>query len=306
MNEIRQFRQNGQIVNGITAETNLKMFDIIPAQHENLATNTNKQVKISIAQALCEPVAVCSTNNPQNGQYTATCVNFPDFAVSFVDSNSVRHNLIGLKLRVIFEHGITYGSVASGTFPTLSINGSEALPLLAQGKTMAQGAIVAGQSVEFTIIPYGNSIAFDADSNVRENTNDYTIYTDGFGRTNSVEVNNLQSVTSNAVYSTCLNEDTQVYTTPYKNGVITVSKIGKFVYLQASGDWVNLPNGQQITIFGLPSKYYPKYSGVALKEQTSENIALFVQTDGTVSVYNYNSYTAHANNGQYLGCWITN
>lgn len=179
MNEIRQFRQNAQIVNGINAETNLKMFDIIPAQHENLATNTNQQVKISIAQALCEPVAVCSTNNPPNGQYTATCANFPDFAVSFVDSNSVRHNLIGLKLRVIFEHGITYGSVAARTFPTLSINESEALPLLAQGKTMAQGAIVAGQSVEFTIIPYGNSIAFDADSNVRENTNDYTIYTDG-------------------------------------------------------------------------------------------------------------------------------
>lgn len=179
MSEIRQFRQNKQIVNGITAETNLKMFDIIPGQHENLATNTNEQVKISIAQTFCDPVAVCSTNNPPNGHYTATCINFPDFAVSFVDSDSVRHNLVGLKLRVIFEHGITYGSVASGTFPTLSINGSEALPLLAQGKTMAQGAIVAGQSVEFTIIPYGNSIAFDADSNVRENTNDYTIYTDG-------------------------------------------------------------------------------------------------------------------------------
>lgn len=179
MNEIRQFRQNKQIANGITAATNLKMFDIIPGQHENLATNTNEQVKISIAQTFCEPVAVCSTNNPPSGQYTATCVNFPDFAVSFVDSDSVRHSLIGLKLRVVFEHGITYGSVAAGTFPTLSVNGSEALPLLAQGKTMAQGAIVAGQSVEFTIIPYGNSIAFDADSNVRESTNDYTIYTDG-------------------------------------------------------------------------------------------------------------------------------
>lgn len=199
MGEIRQFRQNKQIANGISAESNLKMFDIIPGQHENLATNTNEQVKISIAQTFCEPVAVCSTNNPPNGHYTATCVNFPDFAVSFVDSDSVRHNLIGLKLRVVFEHGITYGSVAAGTFPTLSVNESEPLPLLAQGKTMAQGAIVAGQSVEFTIIPYGNSIAFDADSNVRENTNDYTIYTDGKGVTNIITANNMNAVTSNAV-----------------------------------------------------------------------------------------------------------
>lgn len=191
MNEVRQFRQNKQIVNGITAETNLKMFDIIPGQHENLATNTNEQVKIIIAQTFCEPVAVCSTNNPPNGHYTATCVNFPDFAVSFVDSDSVRHILIGLKLRVVFEHGITYGSVAAGTFPTLSVNESEPLPLLAQGKTMAQGAIVAGQSVEFTIIPYGNSIAFDADSNVRENTSDYTIYTDGSKKYNTSKVDNL-------------------------------------------------------------------------------------------------------------------
>ena len=204
MNEIRQFRQNKQIANGITAATNLKMFDIIPGQHENLATNTNEQVKISIAQTFCEPVAVCSTNNPPSGQYTATCVNFPDFAVSFVDSDSVRHSLIGLKLRVVFEHGITYGSVAAGTFPTLSVNGSEALPLLAQGKTMAQGAIVAGQSVEFTIIPYGNSIAFDADSNVRESTNDYTIYTDGLQRIDSVIKNSVDMITSGAVYNNCI------------------------------------------------------------------------------------------------------
>ena len=52
--------------------------------------------------------------------------------------------------------------------------------MLAQGKTMASGAASAGQSIEFTIIPYGNGVAFDADSNVRESTSDYTIYTDGF------------------------------------------------------------------------------------------------------------------------------
>ena len=51
--------------------------------------------------------------------------------------------------------------------------------MLAQGKTMATGSASAGQALEFTVIPYGNGIAFDADSNVRESTSDYTIYTDG-------------------------------------------------------------------------------------------------------------------------------
>ena len=185
MAETKQFRNLTEYHNGNSAENNIKLSDVAPFQHENLATNTNKFGKMNMAQTFCEPVAVCNSNSPADGAYTATCVNYPDFAVSYDDSHGISHYLYGMKVRVIFTYGITYGSVDQGTYPTLSINGSGALPLLAQGKTMARGAISAGQSVEFTIIPYGNSIAFDADSNVRENTTDYTIYTDGAKKYNS-------------------------------------------------------------------------------------------------------------------------
>ena len=187
MADVRQYRQDPQINHGTTAQSNLKLTDIMPVQHENLATQTNSINKISLAQCLCEPYAVCNSNNPSSGNYTATCENFPDFALSYTDSQGNSHNLIGLKVRVKFTHGITYGSVSGGTYPTLNINGSGAVPLLAQGKTMATGAVSAGQTIEFTIIPYGNGVAFDADSNVRESTSDYTIYTDGLKRQNSID-----------------------------------------------------------------------------------------------------------------------
>ena len=175
----KQFTQLDPINNGTTAADNFKLSDAIPAQHTDLTGGVNKLVHRTLAQSLCEPVAVCNSNNPSNGAYTATCQNYPDFALSYQDAQQNTQYLIGLKIRVIFTYGITYGSVSGGTYPTLNINGSGAIPMLAQGKTMASGAASAGQSIEFTIIPYGNGVAFDADSNVRESTSDYTIYTDG-------------------------------------------------------------------------------------------------------------------------------
>lgn len=179
MSLMKQFNQLDPINNGTTAQDNFKLSDAIPAQHTDLASGVNKLVHRTFAQSLCEPVAVCNSNNPQNGAYTATCQNYPDFALSYQDAQQNTQYLIGLKIRVIFTYGITYGSVSGGTYPTLNINGSGAIPMLAQGKTMATGAASAGQTLEFTVIPYGNGIAFDADSNVRESTSDYTIYTDG-------------------------------------------------------------------------------------------------------------------------------
>ena len=177
-NEI-QYRNHTAYNNGTSAENNIKLLDITPFQHEDISSGVNKLGKMLVAQSLCEPVAVCNSNNPQNGVYVATCQNYPDFALSYQDAQQNTQYLIGLKIRVIFTYGITYGSVSGGTYPTLNINGSGAIPMLAQGKTMASGAASAGQSIEFTVIPYGNGIAFDADSNVRESTSDYTIYTDG-------------------------------------------------------------------------------------------------------------------------------
>ena len=175
----KQFTQLDPINNGTTAADNFKLSDAIPAQHTDLTGGVNKLVHRTLAQSLCEPVAVCNSNNPSNGAYTATCQNYPDFALSYQDAQQNTQYLIGLKIRVIFTYGITYGSVSGGTYPTLNINGSGAIPMLAQGKTMATGSASAGQTLEFTVIPYGNGIAFDADSNVRESTSDYTIYTDG-------------------------------------------------------------------------------------------------------------------------------
>ena len=204
MADVRQYRQDPQINHGTTAQSNLKLTDIMPVQHENLATQTNSINKISLAQCLCEPYAVCNSNNPSNGQYTATCSNFPDFALSYTDSQGNSHDLVGLKVRVKFTYGVTYGSTTSTppTCPTLNINGSGAIPMLAQGKTMGKGAISAEQTVEFTIIPYGNTLAFDADSNVRESTSDYTIYTDGKTQRKtvySVQENSIYPVSSGAV-----------------------------------------------------------------------------------------------------------
>ena len=178
-NEI-QYRNHTAYNNGTSAQNNIKLLDITPFQHEDISSGVNKLGKMLVAQSFCEPVAVCNSNNPQNGAYVATCSNYPDFALSYQDAQQNTQYLIGLKIRVIFTYGITYGSVSGGTYPTLNINGSGAIPMLAQGKTMATGSASAGQSIEFTIIPYGNGVAFDADSNVRESTSDYTIYTDGY------------------------------------------------------------------------------------------------------------------------------
>ena len=199
-NEI-QYRNHTAYNNGASAGNNIKLLDITPFQHEDLSSGVNKLGKMLVAQSFCEPVAVCDSNNPQNGAYVATCQNYPDFALSYQDAQQNTQYLIGLKIRVIFTYGITYGSVSGGTYPTLNINGSGAIPMLAQGKTMATGSASAGQSIEFTIIPYGNGVAFDADSNVRESTSDYTIYTDGLKRINSVTYNDKNMVTSNAVYN---------------------------------------------------------------------------------------------------------
>lgn len=175
----KQFQQLVKITNGTTAETDVKLSDPLAMQHIDITSGANSLNQISLAQSMCQPVAVTPNSTPSGGAYTATCSNYPDFSLTYTDKNGNTHYLVGMKVRVIFTKGITYGSVSGGTYPTLNINSSGAIPLLAQGKTMAAGAAVDGQSLELTLIPYGNGVAWDADSNVRESTSDYTIYTDG-------------------------------------------------------------------------------------------------------------------------------
>lgn len=175
----KQFQQLVKITNGTTAETDVKLSDPLAMQHIDITSGANSLNQISLAQSMCQPVAVTPNSTPSGGAYTATCSNYPDFSLTYTDKNGNTHYLVGMKVRVIFTKGITYGSVSGGTYPTLNINSSGAIPLLAQGKTMAAGAAVNNQSLELTLIPYGNGVAWDADSNVRESTSDYTIYTDG-------------------------------------------------------------------------------------------------------------------------------
>lgn len=175
--ETKPFRNLPQLPNGTSVANNIKLTDCLPFQHTDINEGVNSFNKITMGQMLCEPVA--TAGDISGNTYFATCSNFPDFAISYTDEQQKSHYYIGMKVRVVFKNGITYGSVSGGTYPKLNINNSGAIPLLAQGKTMASGACSAGQTLEFTLIPYDNGVAWDADSNVRESTSDYTIHTDG-------------------------------------------------------------------------------------------------------------------------------
>ena len=217
----KQFQQLVKITNGTTAETDVKLSDPLAMQHIDISSGANSLNQISLAQSMCQPVAVTPNSTPSGGAYTATCSNYPDFSLTYTDKNGNTHYLVGMKVRVIFTKGIAYGSVSEGTYPTLNINSSGAIPLLAQGKTMAAGAAVDGQSLELTLIPYGNGVAWDADSNVRESTSDYTIYTDGLKRVNTLTENSKNMITSGRVYQEfgTLGKQTQLYNGVTYDGV---------------------------------------------------------------------------------------
>lgn len=272
---IKQFNQLDPINNGTTAQDNFKLSDAIPAQHTDLASGVNKLVHRTFAQSLCEPVAVCDSNNPQNGAYVATCVNYPDFALSYQDAQQNTQYLIGLKIRVIFTYGITYGSVSDGTYPTLNINGSGAIPMLAQGKTMATGSASAGQTLEFTVIPYGNGIAFDADSNVRESTSDYTIYTDGNKRVGVESKTNLTlqagqwtgvlrtSIEAGTylIFVFCSSSDNQMNLQTKENNVLNIEN----VFSNANGRY-------GIKMISTEGQYFQ----FAIKQNNTQNVDIWV------------------------------
>lgn len=233
----KQFQQLVKITNGTTAETDVKLSDPLAMQHIDISSGANSLNQISLAQSMCQPVAVTPNSTPSGGAYTATCSNYPDFSLTYTDKNGNTHYLVGMKVRVIFTKGITYGSVSGGTYPTLNINSSGAIPLLAQGKTMAAGAAVDGQSLELTLIPYGNGVAWDADSNVRESTSDYTIYTDGsikyngkkapYSNEGSNTVSSFQELTGQgSVNSAAVADYIRTYISNYSNGSVFIKDLG--------------------------------------------------------------------------------
>lgn len=243
MAENRQIREFDEIIHGTTASSNVKMTDHILLQHEDVSGNVNTFNRFTVGQTLCQPVAVTPNSTPSNGAYTATCNNFPDFAVSYTDKNGNSHFLIGMKVRVVFTTGITYGSTSANpvTYPTLNINGTGAYPLLAQGMTMGAGAASAGQSLELTLIPYGNSLAWDADTNVREKDDIHIVYTNnepnvvfniaGDKETESFDIDNLPT-------------DIQVYRERNNSSVGWKGQDGFIVNLP----WQNEKYGAQLAI----------------------------------------------------------
>lgn len=196
--QTKSFNDLNPIHNGTSVAENIKLTDVTPVQHTDLGNGVNTINKLSLGQLMCEPVAIAGVLS--GNTYSAECSNYPDFSVSYQDNQGNSHYLIGMKVRVIFTSGIAYGSVSAGTYPTLNINGTGAIPLLAQGKTMAAGAASAGQSLEFTLIPYGSGVAWDADSNVREVTADSVIYTDGSSMNRGVM--NLRRIMNSSYWGT--------------------------------------------------------------------------------------------------------
>ena len=118
-----------------------------------------------------------------------------------------------------------------------------------------------------------------------------------------VALNNMNSVTSNAVYAKLLERDTQQFTTSYKVGVFVFTRIGDMVTVQTGGgDWNDLPIAQYTNLFELPAKFRPLID-VSLLEQTGVKISINILTSGVVRVYNYENRLG-AFNGNYIRSWL--
>lgn len=118
-----------------------------------------------------------------------------------------------------------------------------------------------------------------------------------------VAANNMNSVTSNAVYDVASKVESQNFTNSYKVGVFVFRRTGKIVTMQTGGgDWNNLPVAQYIDLFNIPEKFRPSID-VALFEQTGAKITIQILVGGLVRVYNYESQVSTFN-GYYNGCWL--
>ena len=131
----------------------------------------------------------------------------------------------------------------------------------------------------------------------------FRINADGSRLVNEVTSNNMNSVTSNAVYDVAAKVETQNFSNSYKVGVFVFRRIGKIVTMQTGGgDWNNLPVAEYTNLFNIPEKFRPSID-VALFEQTGSKITIQILVSGLVRVYNYESQVS-AFNGYYNGCWL--
>ncbi len=178
-----QIKDFPHIHSGATPASQTKLTDLLVIEHMDAPSSTDKTLKMMIGQLLCKPVFTVASQQSGNGRYSATCQNYAGFSLFYTDSQNARHYFIGLPIKIIFTPACNYGSVSGNTYPTISFNGSDFIPILANGKTVASGAWQAGQSLEGciiqTILNGATVYAFDLNSNIRQQDSNSTIYSDG-------------------------------------------------------------------------------------------------------------------------------
>lgn len=99
--------------------------------------------------------------------------------------------------------------------------------------------------------------------------------------------------------------ETLSFTSQYANGIYCC-RCGKVVTLTLT-NMSSVPNGQTLTLFTLPTGWRPKHNCVELLRNPTDTanslMRLWVNTDGTVQVYQYGSATSPVSTN--ASCTIT-
>lgn len=191
----RRFYNSQKTIEMGTATTNLNLGDCIPSQH---ITGDNSDKSLILQQLQCIPVGDCGAITGDTYQFS--CRNFPAFTP-----------MLGQQIKVRFTVANTYGDcqASPATFPKIRI-GSLTLPIYAQGKSVGTGFNTANQVFNGCVM--GTDIAdpstwwLDLDSNVRQTTSEYTIYSDGTIVYNQTKINDLFTKVRQ-IYSLSQNKD---------------------------------------------------------------------------------------------------
>lgn len=227
-----QIKALPHIHSGATPASQTKLTDLLVIEHMDAPSSTDKTLKMMIGQLLCKPVFTVASQQSGNGRYSATCQNYAGFSLFYTDSQNARHYFIGLPIKVIFTPACNYGSVSGNTYPTISFNGSDFIPILANGKTVASGAWQAGQSLEGCIIQTnlnGATVyAFDLNSNIRQQDSNSTIYSDG-----RIEYNNKIHLIKDGIKTGELTITTDTTLIPFCLDVIICGQVG-YLYGKAT------------------------------------------------------------------------
>ena len=92
-------------------------------------------------------------------------------------------------------------------------------------------------------------------------------------------------------------------------GSIHFEKTGRIVNAWMNGDWTNVPS-QAYTVIApagsIPEMYRPTDRTVFCAEQSfvGHSVLLYINSDGSIGVYNYGSAITSATNGIYNICYF--